>query len=49
MRFSLFHYWKPNEVIDDLMLAPATWQVFGVVTVLFFAVGMYAFQRRDVA
>ena len=48
MRFSLFHYWKPNEVIDDLMLAPATWQVFGVVTVLFFAVGMYAFQRRDV-
>src|SRR5680860_1354768 len=28
--------------------AAATWQVFGVVTVLFFAVGMYAFQRRDV-
>ncbi|MDH4140479.1 MAG: ABC transporter permease [Coriobacteriia bacterium] len=45
---SLFHYWQPNEVIDDLVLASQTWLVFGIASVLFFAAGMYAFLRRDV-
>lgn len=47
-RLSLFNYWKPNEVIDDLAVAPATWLVFGIAAVVFFAVGLYAFQKRDV-
>ncbi|MBE0475925.1 MAG: ABC transporter permease subunit [Coriobacteriia bacterium] len=46
--FSLFHYWRPAEVIDDLELARSALLVFGVATVLFSAVGMYAFRRRDV-
>lgn len=46
---SLFHYWKPNEVIDDLTVAPETWLVFGVAALLFFAAGMYGFQKRDAA
>jgi len=48
VNFSMFHYWKPNEVIDDLTLRAETWLVFGIATVVFFAVGMYGFLRRDV-
>lgn len=47
-KMSLFHYWEPHKVIDDLVVAPATWLVFGIAAVVFFAVGMYAFQKRDV-
>lgn len=46
--FSLFHYWKPADVIDELKLAGSAWLVFGVATVIFFVAGVYAFQRRDV-
>jgi len=45
---SLFHYWQPVEVIDKLSVASESWLVFGVAVVLFFAVAMWAFQRRDV-
>ncbi|MDP2183354.1 MAG: ABC transporter permease subunit [Actinomycetota bacterium] len=48
VNFSMFHYWQPNKVIDDLVLGTGTWLVFGIATVLFFAVGMYAFRKRDV-
>jgi ABC-2 type transport system permease protein len=48
VNFSLFHYWRPNQVIDDLLLAPVTWLVFGAATIVFFGAAMYAFQRRDV-
>jgi len=46
---SLFHYWAPNEIIDDMTVAPETWLVFGIAAAVFFAVGVYAFQKRDVA
>ncbi len=45
---SLFHYWAPNEIINDLTVASETWLVFGIAAVVFFAAGMYAFQKRDV-
>ncbi|MBU2601530.1 MAG: ABC transporter permease subunit [Actinobacteria bacterium] len=47
-KMSLFHYWEPHRVIDDLEVASATWLVFGIASAAFFAVGMYAFQKRDV-
>lgn len=46
--FSLFHYWKPNEVIDDVSVAAETWVVFGISAVVFSVVAVVAFQRRDV-
>jgi ABC-2 type transport system permease protein len=46
--FTMFTYWKPASVIDDLSLPLETWLVFGIATVALFAAGMYAFQRRDV-
>jgi len=45
---SLFHYWTPAKVIDDLTVASETWLVFGVAAVVFFAAGMFLFQKRDV-
>jgi ABC-2 type transport system permease protein len=46
--FSLFNYWEPNRIVDNLEVATATWIVFGVATVVFFVAGMIAFQKRDV-
>lgn len=46
--FSLFHYWNSAEIIDDLTVAGSTWTVFGIATIVFFALGMYLFQKRDV-
>jgi ABC-2 type transport system permease protein len=46
--FSLFHYWLPNEIFDKLVLPADTLIVFGVATVVFFTVGVWAFMRRDV-
>jgi len=48
MNLSLFHYWRPSEIIDDLHLSGDAWLVFGITAVLLFAVGMWAFGRRDV-
>lgn len=45
---SLFHYWRPAEVIDDLTVAGETWAVFGVAAAVFFMASVWAFQRRDV-
>jgi ABC-2 type transport system permease protein len=45
---SMFHYWKPNEIIDDLVLMGEAWWVFGMATLVFFAAGMFAFRKRDV-
>ncbi len=47
-KLSLFHYWEPHRIVDDLEVAPSTWLVFAVAAVAFFAAGMYAFQKRDV-
>lgn len=46
--FSLFHYWRPDLVIDELEVSGQTWTVFGAAAVLFFAVAVLAFRRRDV-
>jgi len=48
VNYSMFHYWKPSEVIDKVTLASESWLVFAVATVVFFAVGMYSFLKRDV-
>ncbi len=45
---SMFHYWKPNEVFDSLHVASESWAVFGVAAVVFFAVAVIGFMRRDV-
>jgi len=45
---SLFHYWKPAAAIDDLSVSAESWFVFGVPAVLFFAVAVWGFRRRDV-
>jgi len=45
---TLFHYWKPDAVIDDLTVAGESWAVFGAVAVLSFVVAVLAFRRRDV-
>jgi len=46
--FSLFHYWKPADVINDLKVAGDAWLVFGIAAALFLVAGVYAFQKRDV-
>ncbi len=46
--FSLFNYWEPNRIVDDLEVAAATWIVFGIAALVFFVAGMIAFQKRDV-
>lgn len=48
MHISLFNYWNPAEIIDDLTVAGSAWAVFGITSVLFFVAGMYLFQKRDV-
>jgi len=45
---SLFHYWKPAAAIDDLSVPSESWLVFAVPAVLFFAVAVWGFRRRDV-
>ena len=47
--FTIFHYWKPGAIIDDAVTKPEAWWVFGVATVLFAAIGIWQFTRRDVA
>jgi len=46
--FTLFNYWKPDIVIDDLTVAGETWAIFGIAAVIFFVVAIWAFRRRDV-
>lgn len=46
--FSLFHYWRPDLVIDDLTVSSEAWAVFGITAVLSFSLAMWAFRRRDV-
>lgn len=45
---SLFHYWTPAEIIDDLSVPWESWLVFGVPAVGFFVVALWLFRRRDV-
>lgn len=45
---SLFHYWRPDQVIDDLTVSGEAWAIFGVAAALFFVVAIWAFRRRDV-
>ena len=47
--FSLFHYWKPGAIIDEVTAKPEAWWVFGVTAVLFAAIGIWRFLGRDVA
>lgn len=47
--FTIFHYWKPGAIIDDLTVKPEAWWVFGVPTVVFAAIGVWRFLHRDVA
>ena len=46
--FTLFHYWKPDIVIDDVTVAAEAWAIFGITALLFFVVAVWAFRRRDV-
>jgi ABC-2 type transport system permease protein len=46
--FTLFHYWKPDVVIDDLTVAGEAWAVFGITAAISFVVAVWAFSRRDV-
>jgi len=46
--FTLFHYWKPDIVIDDVTVAGEAWAIFGIAALLFFVLAVWAFRRRDV-
>jgi ABC-2 type transport system permease protein len=46
--FTLFHYWKPDVVIDELAVAGEAWVIFGTTAVVTFATAIWAFKRRDV-
>lgn len=48
VNLSLFHYWRPHEVIDDVSVAAETWAIFGLSAAVFFTIAILAFQRRDV-
>ncbi|MDT8434168.1 MAG: ABC transporter permease subunit [Anaerosomatales bacterium] len=46
--FTLFNYWKPDVVIDDLTVAGESWAVFGITALVTFVIAVWAFRRRDV-
>ena len=48
-RFTVFHYWKPGAIIDDALVKPEAWWVFGVAAVAFSAIAVWQFLRRDAA
>jgi len=48
-KLTLFHYWHPDKIIDDVTVAPETWWMFGVAAVVFAAVGIWRFLGRDIA
>jgi ABC-2 type transport system permease protein len=45
---TLFHYWAPDVVIDDVTVAGEAWAIFGAAALITFAVAIWAFRRRDV-
>ncbi|PKQ37898.1 MAG: hypothetical protein CVT59_04735 [Actinobacteria bacterium HGW-Actinobacteria-1] len=48
-KLSLFHYWKPATIIDTVTAPASTWWVFGIAAVVFPAIAIWQFMRRDVA
>ncbi|MDZ4180116.1 MAG: ABC transporter permease [Coriobacteriia bacterium] len=48
-KLTLFHYWEPARIIDDVTTMPEAWWVFGIATVVFPALAVWHFMRRDVA
>ncbi len=48
-KLTLFHYWKPAPIIDQVTVPGATWAVFGIAAVVLPAIAIWQFMRRDVA
>lgn len=47
-KLALFHYWKPASLINDASIPVESVLVFGTATLLFVAIAIAAFLRRDV-
>lgn len=47
--FNLVKYWQPADLINDAVVAPETWWVYGGVALVTLTVSVFAFVRRDVA
>lgn len=45
---TLFHYWRPGVVIDDVTVSGEAWAIFGVTAATALLVSVWAFLRRDV-
>jgi ABC-2 type transport system permease protein len=48
-KLTVFHYWKPGGIIDDVTAQPESWWVFGVPALLFAAIAVWRFLGRDMA
>lgn len=48
-KLTVFHYWKPGTIIDEVTTKPETWWVFGIVAIICPIIAVWQFMRRDVA
>lgn len=48
-KLTIFHYWKPGMIIDEVATTPASWWVFGIAAIVFPVVAVWRFMRRDAA
>lgn len=48
-KLTLFHYWKPATIIDQVTAPASTWWVFGIAAVVLPVIAVWQFMRRDVA
>ncbi|MDO9107391.1 MAG: hypothetical protein Q7U89_00155, partial [Coriobacteriia bacterium] len=48
-KFSIFYYWEPGRIIDEVATKSSAWWAFGLVASIFPIVAVWRFMRRDVA
>ncbi|PKQ20492.1 MAG: hypothetical protein CVT66_04975 [Actinobacteria bacterium HGW-Actinobacteria-6] len=48
-KLTLFHYWKPGTIINQVAAPASTWWVFGIAAVVLPVIAVWQFMRRDVA
>jgi ABC-2 type transport system permease protein len=48
-KLTVFYYWEPGRIIDEVATKPEAWWAFGVAAVAFPLLAIWRFVRRDVA
>lgn len=48
-KLTVFYYWEPARIIDEVATKPSAWWAFGLCAVVFPVLAVWRFMRRDVA